>query len=28
LMKEVVDEVKADYAGEIIAGKDLMEICV
>jgi ribonuclease Z len=28
LMMEAVDEIKADYDGEIIAGKDLMEICV
>ena len=28
LMKEVVDEIKVDYDGEIIAGKDLMEIRV
>ena len=26
LMKDVVDEIRADYDGEIIAGKDLMEI--
>ena len=28
LMKDVVDEIKTDYDGEIIAGKDLMEIRV
>ena len=28
LMKDVVDEIKADYDGEIIVGKDLMEIRV
>jgi ribonuclease Z len=28
LMKDLVDEIKADYDGEIIVGKDLMEIRV
>ena len=27
-IKEVIDEVKADFIGKIIVGQDLMEICV